>query len=115
MIAQAVYLGFRIGEISCPTKYFDDASSINFSRSVTYGIGVLRTAFQALRLKRWGLARPVIFEDVPNETPALSGRGDSIYQCGQCVRRCESIINQMRLFYGAPGRSPVARALCQLW
>ena len=38
----------------------------NFSRSVTYGIGVLRTAF-ALRLKRWGLARPAIFEDEPNE------------------------------------------------
>jgi glycosyltransferase involved in cell wall biosynthesis len=66
MIVQAVYLGFRIGEISCPTKYFDEASSINFSRSVTYGIGVLRTAM-SLRLKRWGLARPAIFEDTPSE------------------------------------------------
>ena len=43
MIAQAVTFGFRIGEISCPTKYFAEASSINFRRSVQYGIGVLAT------------------------------------------------------------------------
>jgi glycosyltransferase involved in cell wall biosynthesis len=44
MLAQAVYFGFNIGEISCPTKYFKDASSINFSRSVKYGFGVLSTS-----------------------------------------------------------------------
>lgn len=43
MIAQAVMFGFRIGEISCPTKYFAEASSINFKRSVEYGLGVLAT------------------------------------------------------------------------
>ncbi len=43
MIAQAVMFGFRIGEISCPTKYFEEASSINFKRSVQYGFGVLAT------------------------------------------------------------------------
>ena len=43
MIAQSVMFGFRIGEISCPTKYFKEASSINFGRSVNYGIGVLKT------------------------------------------------------------------------
>src|SRR5437764_10440925 len=43
MIAQAVMFGFRMGEISCPTKYFEEASSINFRRSVQYGIGVLVT------------------------------------------------------------------------
>ena len=43
MIAQAVMFGFRIGEISCPTKYFEEASSINFRRSVKYGLGVLAT------------------------------------------------------------------------
>jgi glycosyltransferase involved in cell wall biosynthesis len=43
MIAQAVMFGYRIGEISCPTKYFPEASSINFRRSVTYGMGVLAT------------------------------------------------------------------------
>jgi glycosyltransferase involved in cell wall biosynthesis len=52
MIAQAVMFGFRIGEISCPTKYFEEASSINFRRSVQYGLGVVGTsisfAFQKL-------------------------------------------------------------------
>jgi len=43
MIAQAVMFGFQIGEISCPTKYFPEASSINFRRSVKYGLGVLAT------------------------------------------------------------------------
>ena len=43
MIAQAVMFGFRIGEVSCPTKYFKEASSINFRRSVKYGLGVLAT------------------------------------------------------------------------
>ncbi len=46
MLAQCVYFGFRIGEVSCPTKYFPDASSINFRRSVRYGLGVLATTFQ---------------------------------------------------------------------
>jgi glycosyltransferase involved in cell wall biosynthesis len=62
MIVQTVYFGFRIGEISCPTKYFEDASSINFKRSVVYGIGVLTTALQFL-LKKWRLARPAFLED----------------------------------------------------
>jgi glycosyltransferase involved in cell wall biosynthesis len=44
MIAQAVFFGYRIGEISCPTRYFDDASSISFSRSIRYGFGVLLTS-----------------------------------------------------------------------
>jgi len=44
MLAQAVHFGFRIGEISCPTKYFEDASSINLRRSVKYGLGVLSTS-----------------------------------------------------------------------
>jgi glycosyltransferase involved in cell wall biosynthesis len=45
MIAQSVIFGFSIGEISCPTKYFKEASSINFKRSVKYGLGVLATTF----------------------------------------------------------------------
>ena len=61
LIAQAVALGLRIGEISCPTSYHNDASSISFARSVRYGLGVLGTsaAFVAWRMK---LARPRIFE-----------------------------------------------------
>lgn len=46
MLAQIAWHNFRIGELSCPTKYFDDASSINFRRSVTYGLGVLKTALK---------------------------------------------------------------------
>jgi glycosyltransferase involved in cell wall biosynthesis len=60
MLAQSTYFGFRIGEISCPTRYFPDASSINFRRSVVYGAGVVRTSVQ-YRLQRWGLARFAIF------------------------------------------------------
>jgi glycosyltransferase involved in cell wall biosynthesis len=54
MLAQCVYFGFRIGEVSCPTKYFEEASSINFRRSVTYGFGVLATTLQ-FALQRIGL------------------------------------------------------------
>lgn len=61
IIAQALYFGFRIGEISCPTHYFPEASMINFSRSVKYGLGVLWTGLQ-FRLQKWGLARFSIFD-----------------------------------------------------
>jgi glycosyltransferase involved in cell wall biosynthesis len=54
MLAQCVYFGFRLGEISCPTKYFEEASSINFRRSVKYGFGVLGTTMK-LTLQRLGL------------------------------------------------------------
>ena len=60
MLAQAVYQGFRIGEISCPTKYFDDASSITFMRSVHYGFGVLATSGKFV-LQKLGLARFALF------------------------------------------------------
>ncbi|MBI5587183.1 MAG: glycosyltransferase family 2 protein [Deltaproteobacteria bacterium] len=61
MLAQTVYFGFRIGEISCPTKYFAEASSINFRRSVIYGFGVLSTALK-FKLQKWGLKRYAIFD-----------------------------------------------------
>jgi glycosyltransferase involved in cell wall biosynthesis len=60
MLAQCVHFGFRIGEVSCPTKYFADASSINFRRSVKYGLGVLATSLQ-FALQRAGLGRFRIF------------------------------------------------------
>lgn len=60
MIAQAAWHGFRIGEISCPTKYFPEASSINFRRSCVYGLGVLRTSID-YRLSRWGLKKPRLY------------------------------------------------------
>jgi hypothetical protein len=60
MLVQAHAFGMRIGEISCPTKYFDDASEIDFGRSVVYGIGVLGVSAQYV-LWRAGLAHPRIF------------------------------------------------------
>jgi glycosyltransferase involved in cell wall biosynthesis len=60
MLAQAVYFGFRIGEISCPTRYFEDASSINFKRSVKYGFGVLATSWKFL-MHKWGIIKSPIF------------------------------------------------------
>src|SRR5262245_48257251 len=60
MLAQCAYFGFRIGEVSCPTKYFPEASSINFRRSVKYGFGVLGTTMQ-FALQRIGLAHFPIF------------------------------------------------------
>jgi glycosyltransferase involved in cell wall biosynthesis len=60
MLAQCVHFGFRIGEVSCPTKYFAEASSINFRRSLTYGLGVLGTTLQ-FALQRVRLASFSIF------------------------------------------------------
>lgn len=56
MLAQCVHFGFRIGEVSCPTKYFEEASSINFRRSVKYGFGVLATTLQ-FALQRAGIVQ----------------------------------------------------------
>lgn len=61
MIAQIFMAGFSIAEITCPTKYFPEASSINFVRSSKYGLGVLRVSFQ-YRLHKWGLIRHRIFK-----------------------------------------------------
>src|SRR5579864_8735095 len=60
ILAQCVYFGFRIGEVSCPTKYFPEASSINFRRSVVYGLGVILTTLQ-FTLQKWGLGRFSMF------------------------------------------------------
>jgi glycosyltransferase involved in cell wall biosynthesis len=60
VLAQCIHFGFRIGEVSCPTKYFREASSINFRRSVVYGFGVLATSLQ-FSLQRLGLAKFKIF------------------------------------------------------
>jgi hypothetical protein len=60
VLAEAVWLGYTIGEVSCPTRYAADSSSINFWRSVRYGFGCLATAAQ-FRLAKWGLIRSVKF------------------------------------------------------
>src|SRR5947209_3003909 len=76
MLAQCVHFGFRIGEVSCPTKYFEEASSINLWRSVNYGLGVLATTLQ-FALQRWGLASFAIFSPKGRklETSALDYYG----------------------------------------
>lgn len=61
MLTQCLYFEFRVGEVSCPTKYFAEASSISFRRSVTYGLGVIRTSLQCA-LQRLGLGRFRIFD-----------------------------------------------------
>ncbi|MCX7764087.1 MAG: glycosyltransferase family 2 protein [Bacteroidia bacterium] len=55
-LSQVIYAGFPIGEVSCPTRYFPEASSINFRRSVWYGLGVIRVTIQHV-LARWGIYR----------------------------------------------------------
>ncbi len=62
ILAQILWFGFTIAEVSCPTKYFTDASSINFSRSIKYGIGCLQTAL-TFRLAKMGLITSMIFPD----------------------------------------------------
>ena len=61
MLAQIFYAGYEIAEITCPTKYFPEASTINFKRSCQYGLGVIHTSF-CYRWQKWGLAKCKIFE-----------------------------------------------------
>ena len=68
MLAQAIWFGFQIGEITCPARYFAEASSINFSRSVRYGLGVLGTALQ-FRAARLGLRRAPRFNEAGRKLP----------------------------------------------
>ena len=61
MLAQLMYKGYEIGEITCPTKYFEEASSINFKRSSVYGIGVIMTSIKyfltKIKIINWHLLR----------------------------------------------------------
>ncbi len=60
MLSQIFYAGFQIAEVTCPTKYFEEASSINFSRSMTYGIGCLQVSL-IHRLCKWGLMKSNLY------------------------------------------------------
>jgi hypothetical protein len=66
MLAQIFYQGYEIAEITCPTKYFDEASSINFERSVKYGLGVLSTSLEYF-FNKLGIVKSVIFKS-PEKT-----------------------------------------------
>ena len=61
MLAQIIWLGYTVAEVSCPTKYFPEASSINLSRSIQYGVGCLRTALD-FRLARWDVRPSKLFQ-----------------------------------------------------
>ncbi len=76
MLAQTAYFGFSIGEISCPTRYFTDASSINFRRSVKYGYGVLLTSAKFL-LQKSGIVKFSIF----------SSEGEKLHENGKKTAR----------------------------
>lgn len=88
VLAQCAHFGFRIGEVSCPTKYFEEASSISFRRSVRYGLGVLATSFQ-YRLQAVGLLRWRIFSSngrklgsyYRHELPGRSVRETALATC----------------------------------
>jgi glycosyltransferase involved in cell wall biosynthesis len=77
MIAQAIWSGFRLGELSCPTKYFAEASSISFRRSCIYGFGVLRVSL-LYRLCRWGLCRSKLFAPDSPRLPRDASTGSSM-------------------------------------
>jgi hypothetical protein len=74
MLVQALAFGMRVGEISCPTRYFAEASQINFRRSVVYGCGVLWTGV-VYRLWKWRLAKPALFS--PDASLRLKSGVDS--------------------------------------
>jgi len=79
MIAQAAYQNFRIGEISCPTHYSEDSSSINFRRSMVYGLGVLKVSFSYF-FNKFGLTRSKIFhatETYPETAPPTELRSQN--------------------------------------
>ena len=61
MLAQVCFFNYSVGEISCPTRYFEDASSLNFKRSIIYGLGVLKTSF-LYRLQKSGFIKSKIFD-----------------------------------------------------
>jgi glycosyltransferase involved in cell wall biosynthesis len=63
MLSQIVYAGYEIAEITCPTKYFEEASSINLQRSITYGLGVLRVSV-VHRMCKWGLMKRKMYAPI---------------------------------------------------
>lgn len=72
MLSQIIYLGYEIAEVTCPTKYFEEASSINFKRSAIYGLGVLRVSV-VHRLCKWGLMKREMYSPCPAPLPPRGG------------------------------------------
>jgi glycosyltransferase involved in cell wall biosynthesis len=63
MLSQIIFAGYPIAEVTCPTKYFEEASSINLRRSIKYGLGVLRVSLMH-RLQKWGFAHSKLYEGI---------------------------------------------------
>ena len=75
MLTQIFYYGYEIGEISCPAKYFEEASSINFRRSMKYGLGVLANSV-VFRLNKWGLAKSKIYQSAVHSESRVEETGN---------------------------------------
>jgi len=73
ILAQILYLGYRIGEISCPTKYFEEASSIDMKSSIVYGLGVLRTTMK-FRAQKCGLGPYGLFRPAKKAVSSKTGK-----------------------------------------
>jgi hypothetical protein len=86
VLAQCVHFGFRIGEVSCPTKYFEEASSINLRRSVVYGVAVLRTTLQ-FALQKWGVAH---FQFLSDKGRTIQADIEGYYSPDEPGRRTKS-------------------------
>ena len=85
MLAQILLAGFEIGEVSCPAAYFEEASSINFQRSLRYGLGVLWTSLQAFAHRK-GLARVTIFDPAGRRLdPSAPPQGAAVASTGSFV------------------------------
>ena len=61
MLSQVIYFNYEIAEVTCPTKYFEEASSINLKRSITYGLGVLSVSLKH-RFCKWGFMKDKMYE-----------------------------------------------------
>ena len=96
MLIQTAHAGFRIGEISCPTRYFPEASSINFTSGMIYGLGVLRTAV-TFRLQRMGLVQSPLLYNRPAGRLAAPAQATSE---GSPVRASGGPVSPVRLVRG---------------
>jgi glycosyltransferase involved in cell wall biosynthesis len=75
MLSQILYAGYEVAEITCPTKYFPDASSINFSRSMIYGVGVMKTSFKHF-FNKCGWLRSPLYESKKSDVGSSGSRVD---------------------------------------
>ena len=66
ILAQIFYAGYRVGEISCPTKYFEEASSIDLKNSIVYGLGVIATALK-YRFQKWNCVKLGLFSGLKED------------------------------------------------